>query len=384
MDKRLREIMQRKQEIRSLLQAGGEINLEEIQVELTALEAEERSIEQRKEIAGKITVGEIRGNQIIKPGEGEARTVVGTGSTEYRKAFMDYVLKGTPVPAELRSDAITATSDIGAVIPETVLNTIIETLEATGMILPLVTRTAYKGGLTIPTSSVKPTASWVSEGATSDKQKKTTGSITFAYHKLRCAVAVTLETDTMALSAFEATLISNVTEAMVKSLEQAIISGTGSGQPTGILAATVNSDQAITAAPTYANLIAAEAALPLEYETNAVWCMTKNTFMQFIAQVDTDGQPIARVNYGIAGKPERFLLGRQVVLCNYLDSYSSSLTTGDVWAFLFDFKDYVLNTNYNTTIKKYEDNDTDDLVTKAIMIADGKVTDVNSLVTLIK
>ena len=47
-------------------------------------------------------------------------------------------------------------------------------------------------------------------------------------------------------------------------------------------------------------------------------------------------------------------------------------------------KDYVLNTNLNITIKKYEDNDTDDQVTKAIMIVDGKVVDKNSLVTITK
>ncbi|HBC92604.1 MAG TPA: phage major capsid protein, partial [Pelotomaculum sp.] len=45
---------------------------------------------------------------------------------------------------------------------------------------------------------------------------------------------------------------------------------------------------------------------------------------------------------------------------------------------------YVLNTNLQMTIKKYEDNDTDDQVTKAIMLVDGKVVDKNSLVTLVK
>ena len=35
-------------------------------------------------------------------------------------------------------------------------------------------------------------------------------------------------------------------------------------------------------------------------------------------------------------------------------------------------------------MKKYEDNDTDDQVTKGIMLADGKVVDKNSLVTIKK
>ena len=43
-----------------------------------------------------------------------------------------------------------------------------------------------------------------------------------------------------------------------------------------------------------------------------------------------------------------------------------------------------MNTNYAMGVKKYEDNDTDDQVTKGIILADGKVADKNSLVTLKK
>ena len=101
--------------------------------------------------------------------------------------------------------------------------------------------------------------------------------------------------------------------------------------------------------------------------------------------VDANGQPIARINYGIEGKVERVLLGRPVILANDgVDNYSESLTAGKVFAFLFNFRDYTLNTNYAMTIKKYEDNDTEDTVTKAVMLVDGKVVDKNSLVTLAK
>ena len=37
-----------------------------------------------------------------------------------------------------------------------------------------------------------------------------------------------------------------------------------------------------------------------------------------------------------------------------------------LWRSCLISKDYVLNTNYNITNKRYEDNDTDDQVTKAI------------------
>lgn len=307
-------------------------------------------------------------------------------SVEYRQAFMNHVVRGVAIPAEFTNvDSNTKTGDVGVLIPTTVLEKIIEKLESTGMILSSVTRTSYKGGVSIPVSSVKPVAKWVTEGSGSDKQKKDIkGSITFAYHKLRCAVSVSFETDLMALSIFETTLINNITEAMTKALEQAIISGTGEGQPKGILTEEVNEGQEIKASTlSYDTLVNAEAALPLEYEDGAVHCMTKKTFMAYIGLKDSNGQPIARINYGIGGKPERILLGRPVILCNYLKSFDTA-ETGEVFHFLFNFKDYVLNTNYNMGLKKYEDNDTDDMVTKAIMIADGKVVIKDSLVTIKK
>ncbi|MBN1079274.1 phage major capsid protein, partial [Clostridium botulinum] len=91
-----------------------------------------------------------------------------------------------------------------------------------------------------------------------------------------------------------------------------------------------------------------------------------------------------RVNYGINGAPERILLGRRVILNNYMDSYSQTVEKDTVVAFLFNPADYVLNTNYSMGIKKYTDEETDDLVTRAIMIADGKVVIKDSLVTVTK
>ena len=386
-NKRLEEIQSRKIEIRTALTENAEIDLEAIQAELEELEIEERSIERKLEIASKINSGEIVARNLEMPKQvEEVRKVENKFETmEYRQAFMEHVIKGTELPEEFRAAGPTKTTDIGAVIPTTVLNRIIEKLEATGMILPLVTRTSIKGGVSVPTSTVKPEATWVAEGATSTKQKKSVGQITFSYHKLRCAVSVSLEVDTMALTAFEAALINNIVEAMVKTLEQAIISGDGSGKPKGILTETPNEGQLLKANElTYKLLIDAEAALPMEYEANAVWCMTKKTFMGFVGMTDAQGQPVARVNYGIGGKPERYLLGRQVVLCNYLDTFSESLAVSKPYAFLFDFKDYMLNTNYTVGLKKYEDNETDDFVTKAIMIADGKVISKDSLVKIEK
>lgn len=381
MNKRLEEILQRKEEIRSLLNDEGNknINFDEIEKELRELDEEEKEIRRRQ------TIIDGMGTMTTRTAGQPAKKTNVFDSEEYRQAFMNYVCRGEKIPQEFRSDEVTATTDIGALVPSVTLNKIIEKLEAYGMILPLVTRTAYKTGLSIPTSNVKPEATWVAEGAGSDKQKKTlSGTITFSHFKLRCAVAVTLETENMAYSAFETPLVNNVVEAMAKALEKAIISGTGVGQPTGILKEDAKGTKIEVSKIDYKTLVNAEAELPMEYESGAVWCMTKKTFMAFIGMTDTNGQPIARVNYGFGGKAERSLLGRTVVLTNYLENFSDTLEAGKTFAFLYNFADYTLNTNFQIGIKTYEDNDTDDIIRKMIMVCDGKPIIYDSLVKLVK
>ena len=198
-----------------------------------------------------------------------------------------------------------------------------------------------------------------------------------------------MEVGAMALSAFETKFVENVVEAMVKAKEQAVISGTGNGRPKGILLETPPEGQAITVAKAgkldYKLLCTAEAAVPEAYEANAKWCMSKKTFMSFVGITDENGQPVARVNHGINGKPERYLLGREVVTCgDYMKIYADTVEADTIFAFIFNFKDYAMNSIYDIGIQKKQDWDTEDLLTKAVTACDGKVVDVSSLVTLTK
>ena len=197
----------------------------------------------------------------------------------------------------------------------------------------------------------------------------------------------------MALPAFEALFVKNVSLAMLRAIESAIVEGTGVGQPTGILSATVPTGQSIEIAASkkigYDTLCTAEGAVPAQYESGAKWCMTKKTFMSFVGMVDTAGQPIARVNYGVDGKPERTLLGREVVMYepqagSKLGNYAESVTADTLFAFIFAFGDYTLNTNYDLGIQHKVDWDNEDHKTKAVAAYDGKVVDNGSLVTLTK
>ena len=343
--------------------AEAKAQLEELDKEKEEQPAQEEVQAERSEIPAQ---AELRNAQVVSTFNIGGKETMENHNTEYRNAFMEYVLRGTPIPAELR-DA-TTTSDVASVIPTHLVNQIIEKFDNVGMILPLITKTSYKAGVEIPTSTVKPVASWVSERATSEKQNKVTAKITFAYYKLRCEIAMSMEVGTLALSSFEAKFVENVAKAMTYAVENAVINGTGSGQPKGILKET---GVAVNGGATYEKLCEVEGAIPVEYEVGAKWCMNKKTFMKFVAMVDQAGQPIARVNYGINGKADRTLLGRDVVISPYVE---------DNKAFVFDFADYILNTIYDMGITKKQDWDTEDLLTKAVMSVDGKAVDTGSLV----
>ena len=182
-----------------------------------------------------------------------------------------------------------------------------------------------------------------------------------------------MEVGTMALAAFEAKFVENVAKAMIYAIENAVINGTGTGQPKGILAET---GVVVTSGKLdYAKVCEIEGSIPEEYEVGAKWCMNKKTFMKFVGMVDEQGQPIARVNYGVAGKPERVILGRDVVVVPYV---------ADDKTFIFDFADYVLNTIYDMGISKKQDWDTEDLLTKAVMSCDGKLIDANGVLIIKK
>jgi len=317
--------------------------------------------EERKNMANDINNGIADAKNITPAKKEETRDY--TSTLEYRNAFMKYVLTGKETE-ELRASETTKTTDIGAVIPSNIMNKIYEKLETIGKIYAKVTKTNFKGGVTVPTSSLKPTAVWVAEGSVADTSKKTVTGIVFAYHKLQVRVAISLEADTVALATFETAVENNCSEAMVKAVEKAIFLGTGSGEPTGI--ATKVTATTITAVD-YATLSGIEGNVPEAYDDSAEYYMTKkNYFDKVIALVDANKQPIARVSVGIDGKPAYNILGRPVtfVPAEYL---------GDNLLVVGDLSDYILNSNLQLTMKKYYDDNTDEWINKATLLADGNL-----------
>lgn len=166
-EKRLAEIEQRKAEIRSLLEGDQQVNLDELEKELRDLDNEAKELRRRQEMAQKIQSGAVQARAVAstKPEGVEQRNEDPHDTMEYRRAFMEYVTRGKKSDVlEFRADETTLPSDIGAVIPTTIINRIVEKMEEVGRIWSRVTKTSIQGGVEIPVSTAKPTAVWLAAG----------------------------------------------------------------------------------------------------------------------------------------------------------------------------------------------------------------------------
>lgn len=108
------------------------------------------------------------------------------------------------------------------------------------------------------------------------------------------------------------------------------VTGTGVGQPLGILASSLTSDNDLDVADTidYDDIMDTYDLLDAAYEANAKWLMKKNTWSQIRGIVDTAGRPIIQDSTtGISGAPVKTLLGFPVVIDEGTPTLSSAAIT---------------------------------------------------------
>ena len=335
-------------------------------------------------------------DEINNKGDEDLKNEDKFASVEYRKAFMNFAKTGKidEIPEKFQNvDEVTTTTDAGAVIPTTIMEEVIDKMEEYGQIFSRVRKTNIKGGVQVPVNSLKPTATWIDETTTSDRQKlDMSDKITFTYFGLECRISVSLLADVTTLSIFENTLTELIVEAMVKAMDKAIISGSGSGAPLGITKDTrvpaeneleLNENE-IVEWSTWKKKIFAK--IPLAYRAGGSFIMAAGTFEGYVdGMTDTNGQPIGRVNYGIANGPQERFGGRGVILVeDDVVAPFDSATAGDVIAVFCKLSDYAINSNMQMTMYRWTDHDNNEKVDKALLVADGKILDPNGVIIVQK
>ena len=299
-------------------------------------------------------------------------------------AFMNYVTKGTPIPEEFRmqldesrSNELTVVGDVAAVIPTNLLNKVIEDITVEGKILARVTQTSYKGGVEIPISEINPVATWLNdEKDLSDEQKgKMEAKVTFSYHVLEAKVALGLLTATVSLPIFEATIVKQLKKAMLRSIEESIVEGSGSGKPLGFTKLTLPEDQVVEFTEdtigTVKQWAEAEAAIPEAHEDAVIYLMSKKTWEKYLnGMTDASGQKIGLGK--INEKGQKIINGREVLVTDRFLGFDKC-GEGDIFGAIVDLSQYMLNSNLAMYYKRYFNEDTNKWIHKALMIVDGKM-----------
>lgn len=367
-----------------LEQLDGEsgFSMEELRGQVDLLEAEiERrnvAVQLRSKQVAAVQAG--KGALIARSNPQEPAPADIHDSEQYRTAFMEYVCRSTPIPAEYRAAETTKVADAGAVIPTTLLNRIIREMDTYGNIWNRVTKLNVKGGVEIPIATIKPTASWVGEGASDSQKFEAKNKIVFAYHGLECKVAQTLLVATVTLSAFEDLFVKLAYEAMIKALEAAIIAGDGSGKPLGITKDT-RVTKVVTMSP---KELASWEAWHKKFKSqlkkayrNGQFIMAQASYDAYIdGMVDANGNSVNGYTRGIDGEAPYRFMGKEVetVEEDLIKDFDTA-EEGEVVAIFGVLSDYAVNTDMQITATKWIDHDTNEVKNKCLMYVDGKVVD---------
>lgn len=317
---------------------------------------------------------------------------------EYRNAFATYVRTGDEsqfAALETREDATLITTDVGKVIPNTIMQEFIKDLKVYGNLYNRVRKLNVKGGVEFPIESLVPTVSWITETTVSDTQKapELKTSVSFGYHICEARIAQSLLSQVVTLDILESEIARLLAEAFVKEFDRIIINGTGSGQPTGIL-----TDTRVAAAHKI-TFTAAELAdwtkwrtklfakIPLAYRGEGIFVMTPATWETYIMTMkDDNNRPLYVETYDPTnGNLTCRFGGREVILVepDILKDFDAA-STGDAWAIYLKPTDYAINSNLQIGFKRWFDDDKNRYVNKGLCIMDGKLLDVNGVFVLKK
>lgn len=312
-EQRLQEIETRKMEIRTLLKSDIDVDLTGLKNELETLSNEAQKIQERSAIANSIQVGKIQAREVAKE-ESLPEDVLSTA--EYRSAYLKQ-LQGRELSDAEKRAMTTANNSVGAVIPTVTMNKIIEKLEQTGVILPLVTTLAIPSNVKLPVEDTTNDVAWVSEGGSNDKDD-TINYVSLGANELIKTIEITAHVEAMSIDAFEAFIIAQLAKKAKIAIDNGIINGTGkTNQPKGILADV----EAITTkydAYEYDDVMTILGNLKSGYKQGAVFVMSTTTLYEQIAKIkDDDARPIFKVETD--GRFEGKLSGYPVVCYDNLE-----------------------------------------------------------------
>lgn len=339
--------------------------------ELTSAAEKNKNQEERR--------GGIMNDTVLHFKEGMERTEI-LATAEYRSAFFKR-LQGRSLAEEEQRAMTSASASVGAAIPTVTMDKIFGQLKESNTLLGLITLENIEDLTSFPVENVVNDAAWVAEGTDSTPSNDSLKAIALAAYTLIKTIKITAQVKRMAINKFEDWIVDALTRKLRAACDKAVISGTGSNQPTGLDAQTWNTENSVTVASgatvTYDNIVDLEALVGEGFIPNAVWVFNRKMKATVLKLKDDQKRPIFEraVEDGFVGT----LLGYPVRL-------DANVKDGEMY--FGDWKSgYVMNFAQPITIESSAEAGflSGSTVYRGMALVDGKPTGVkNALVKLVQ
>lgn len=383
----LEQVISRMKEIETTLKEASGDTLNALETETEQLIARKAELEKeaadaikRKALNEKLGVTKVIG-KTVNPTDKDDMIA--------RTAFMNYVTKGVISDGIVRADpetstnAVNVSADLGVMLPHTVQQSIITEIDKLrGTLFNKVKKINVRGGVEFPIGSFSATFKRITETTVSARQKggEITGSISFKYFIGEIRLAKTLLQSLLTVPAFEAELAKVIAKAYVEAMDDEILNGDptknqmkGITKDTKVKAIELNADDMKDWKSLFtkimAKLPASMVSAPYEYVMS-----TGTFFSNYMTLANDNNTPVGQfVDYN--GALNANINGHSATLCeNTLFPDFDAAETGDVFGMLWIPNEaYVINTNMEFSVVRYFDHETNQEVTKALVVNDGGV-----------
>lgn len=383
----LEQVISRMKEIETTLKEASGDTLNALETETEQLIARKAELEKeaadaikRKALNEKLGVTKVIG-KTVNPTDKDDMIA--------RTAFMNYVTKGVISDGIVRADpgtstnAVNVSTDLGVMLPNTVQQSIITEIDKLrGTLFNKVKKINVRGGVEFPIGSFSATFKRITETTVSARQKggEITGSISFKYFIGEIRLAKTLLQSLLTVPAFEAELAKVIAKAYVEAMDDEILKGDptknqmkGITKDTKVKAIELNAndmkDWKSMFTKIMAKLPASMVSAPYEYVMS-----TGTFFSNYMTLANDNNTPVGQfVDYN--GALNANINGHSATLCeNTLFPDFDAAKTGDVFGMLWIPNEaYVINTNMEFSVVRYFDHETNQEVTKALVVNDGGV-----------
>ena len=406
---KLTNLQKRNQESESLEEVRSlGVEIAEVTEEVRSLEAQIAELESAQNKDGD---GEQRGfnpnaalnvvaNATMNNGAAARNAEDPRGSMEYRQAFMNYVQRGEinkdVLQFEQRSDATGTASNLGVLIPTTVIQEIIQGVEKVyGQLYSRVKKTNLKGGVKYPIGSFSATFKRITETTVSDRQNAggVTGSVDFSYKIGEIRLARTLLQTVLSVPVFEQEFAKVIVKAYVEAMDKEIMTGVdANNECVGILTEAKKPSGSRIPAANIIEFTAEEMADWKSWQTKLFakiplsmrglkpeFAMTANTYEANIKTLkDNNNRPVYNETFSpVDGSEICRFKGRDVVLVeeDILKNFDDA-TNGDFFGMYWVPEEaYAINSNMEFVVIDYFDQETNQYIKKALVINDGKILD---------